>query len=190
MEAVAEYRAHALPSWRGLPAAAASLSLSELNLPIDDNPDGTADRKQLLFFTKQRRLGDETSAFAAGFPRRHHASLARTRPPFDAYRKAPEQDRQNVEIPRFGIVLGYVAGRTIQRGPHELRSNQAICGGEREVGRPGTAKAPLASCRRRGPAKSRRPSPGVRSGPQTKHIGSRCWCGLNGVRFAASMASA
>jgi hypothetical protein len=33
------------------------LRLSELDLPIDDNPDGTADRKQVLFFTKERRLG-------------------------------------------------------------------------------------------------------------------------------------
>jgi len=44
------------------------LRLSELDLPIDDNPDGTADRKHVLFFTKERRLGDETPAFAAGLP--------------------------------------------------------------------------------------------------------------------------
>jgi DNA helicase-2/ATP-dependent DNA helicase PcrA len=40
-----------------------------------------------------------------------------------------------------------------------------------------------------GPAKRRRPSPVARSGPHTKHIGSRCSFGLNGVRFSALTAS-
>jgi hypothetical protein len=37
-----------------------------LNLPIDDNPDSAADRKQVLFFTKEGRLCDQTPTFAAG----------------------------------------------------------------------------------------------------------------------------
>jgi hypothetical protein len=36
-----------------------------LNLPIDDNPDSAADRKQVLFFTKEGRLCDQTPTFAA-----------------------------------------------------------------------------------------------------------------------------
>jgi hypothetical protein len=37
-----------------------------LNLPIDDNPESAANRKQVLFFTKEGRLCDQTSTFAAG----------------------------------------------------------------------------------------------------------------------------
>jgi hypothetical protein len=55
--------------------AAACLCLSELNLPIDDNPDGTSDRKQALLFTKERRLRPQTPAFAAGLPISYHASI-------------------------------------------------------------------------------------------------------------------
>jgi hypothetical protein len=72
--------------FHGLADDQSCLRLFELDLPIDDNPDGTADRKQVLFFTKERRLGDETPAFAAGLPGCHHASLARTWPPFDVSR--------------------------------------------------------------------------------------------------------
>jgi len=60
------------------------LRLPELDLAINDNPDGTAERKQVPFFTTERCLGDQTPPLAAGLPGCHHASLARTRPPFDA----------------------------------------------------------------------------------------------------------
>jgi len=63
-----------------------------LNLSIDDNPDGTPDCKQVLLFAKERSFGDQTPAFSAGLPGRHHASLARTWSPFDAHGESPEQD--------------------------------------------------------------------------------------------------
>src|SRR5215467_5017967 len=88
----------------GLPKIRA-LRPSQLNLPIDDNPDSTADRKQVLLFTKEGSLRDQAPAFAAGLPRCYHASLARTWSPVDSCGEASEQDRRNVEATGLPIIL-------------------------------------------------------------------------------------
>lgn len=58
----------------------------------------------------------------------------------EAAKRTPVKPHEHLLPMCFVCGPGYVAGRTIQRGPHELRSNQAICGGERGVGRPGYSK--------------------------------------------------
>jgi len=60
------------------------LYLSELDLPVDCNPDSTTSRKKVPFFTEKSCLGVETPTFSPGLPGCHDASFTRMRPAFNS----------------------------------------------------------------------------------------------------------
>ena len=102
------------------PVSFQALAATQLNLPVNDDPGRLGDSQDPAVLAEGGAFGEALPALAARFPRCHDASFTRARPVRDAGSEPAKEHRGLIEAVSVRVVGGGVAGRTVERGPHEL----------------------------------------------------------------------
>jgi hypothetical protein len=110
---------------------------AELHLAVDCNPSRSSHGQQRSSFAMGRGLGNAFAAVAAGLPSRDDAPFSRARPDFDPSRHPTQQNRRLVESTALAIVIGSIAGGTIERRPEKFGRDEAVVSRHGRVRYPG-----------------------------------------------------